>query len=187
MRPLPFMTFIAILSAGTASFAQESGNAISDGLAALLGNADQSGAQTAAPPVTAGGMVDASSPDAIAALLQQAGYRAAVTVDNIGDPKIESSAAGVDFSIYFYGCDNARNCQSVQLSSGYDLEQGTSFQSMNDWNSTQRFGFAYLDSESDPFVNYDINMAYGLSQENFMDSLAIWEAVLSDFQAHIDW
>ena len=75
----------------------------------------------------------------------------------------------------------------MQFSSGYDLEQGASFQMMNDWNATQRFGMAYLDDESDPFVNYDVNMAYGISKENFADSLALWDSIMSNFQTHINW
>jgi hypothetical protein len=189
MRSISVFSLATFLALSTAAQAQQTGDAISDGLAALLGRAQQ-GTQTS--PVTpgpglGGNMVDATSPDAIAGLMQQAGYRAVIGIDNIGDPKIDSSAAGVDFTIYFYGCNNAVNCQSLQFSSGYDLERGTSFQAMNDWNAAQRFGYAYLDQESDPFVNMDINMAYGISADSFMDSLAIWDQVLSDFQTHIDW
>jgi hypothetical protein len=190
MRSVSVFSLMAVLAFGGGAQAQQTGDAISDGLAALLGRAQQ-GTQTSpvnpAPGGVGGSMVDATSPDAIVGLLQQAGYRANLTVDNVGDPLIESSAAGVDFSIYFYGCDNAVNCQSLQFSSGYDLERGTSFQAMNDWNSTQRFGYAYLDNESDPFVNMDVNMAYGISTDSFFDTLAIWEQVLADFHTHIDW
>lgn len=188
MRRFSFISLVTILSMTSAVHAQQTGDAISDGLAALLGRAQQ-GTQTdpGPAPLSAGGLVDASNPQAVADLLQQAGYRAAVGVDNVGDPKIDSSAAAVDFSIYFYGCENARNCQSVQFSSGYDLEKGTSFQAMNDWNAAQRFGYAYLDSDSDPFVSMDVNMAFGISPDNFRDSLALWEQVLSDFHTHIDW
>jgi hypothetical protein len=192
MRPLHFTLILAGLAFGSAAQAEGTNNAISDGLAALLGTAQQGGAAVggtvAAPPVTtAAGLVDATSPQAIASLLQGAGYRAEVTVDNVKDPLIKSSAAGVDFSIYFYGCENNTNCQSIQFSSGYDLDRGSSFQAMNDWNAAQRFGYAYLDNESDPFVNMDINMASGISSDNFLDSLQLWEQVLSDFQTHIDW
>jgi Putative bacterial sensory transduction regulator len=188
MRSISIISLVATLSVVSAAHAQQTGDAISDGLAALLGRAQQgTESEPGAVTLSGGALVDATAPQAVANLLQQAGYRAVVGVDNIGDPKIDSSAAGVDFSIYFYGCENARNCQSLQFSSGYDLERGTSFQAMNDWNSTQRFGYAYLDNESDPFVNMDVNMAYGISPDNFLDSLALWEQVLSDFHTHIDW
>ncbi|MFM2389797.1 MAG: hypothetical protein RLZZ437_1352 [Pseudomonadota bacterium] len=192
MRAVSFSMIALSFLVPFAAEAQQSNDAVSEGLARLLGRAQQG---VEAPPagnsgggaVLGGNMVDATSPDVIAQLMQNAGYRAVVGVDNIGDPKIESSTAGVDFSIYFYGCENARDCQSLQFSSGYDLERGTSFQAMNDWNSSQRFGYAYLDNESDPFVNMDVNMSYGISSDNFMDSLAIWDQVLADFHQHIDW
>ncbi|MGL4319896.1 MAG: YbjN domain-containing protein [Paracoccaceae bacterium] len=186
MRSVSIMSLLVSLSVATAAQAQQTGDAISDGLAALLGRAQQ-GTESGVAPVVSGGLLDASSPQAVADILQQEGYRAAVGVDNVGDPKIDSSAAGVDFSIYFYGCDNGKDCQSLQFSSGYDLERGTSFQAMNDWNSTKRFGYAYLDNESDPFLNMDVNMSYGISPDNLRDTLAVWEQVLADFHTHIDW
>jgi hypothetical protein len=189
MRSISVFSLATFLALSTAAQAQQTGDAISDGLAALLGRAQQ-GTQTS--PVTpgpglGGDLIDASNPQAIVSLLQQAGYRAALGQDNNGDPKIDSSAAGVDYSIYFYGCRNGTNCQTLNFSSGFDLERGTSFQAMNDWNSAQFFGYAYLDNESDPFLNMDINMAFGISPDSFIDSLAIWEQLLSDFQTHIDW
>jgi Putative bacterial sensory transduction regulator len=192
MRTVSILSIIVGLSVGSAAFAQDTGKAISDGLAALLGGATQGTDGDAPAPVTnapalTGGLVDASSPQAIANLMQQAGYRAVLTTDNVGDPKIESSAAGADFSIYFYGCENGQNCLSLQYTSGYDLPDGASLGLMNDWNGTKRFGFAYLDNENDPFLNYDVNMSYGVSEQNFLDSLSLWDSILADFHAHIDW
>jgi Putative bacterial sensory transduction regulator len=189
MRAVSILSIIVGLSAGSAAFAQDTGKAISDGLAALLGGATQGdGAVDPGPaPALTGGLVDASSPQALANLMQQAGYRAVLTTDNVGDPKIESSAAGADFSIYFYGCENGQNCLSLQYTSGYDLPDGASLGLMNDWNGTKRFGFAYLDNENDPFLNYDVNMSYGVSEQNFLDSLSLWDSILADFHAHIDW
>jgi type 1 fimbria pilin len=193
MRSIFVLSIVCALMSANVVQAQQTGDAISDGLAALLGRAQQG---TQSPPaqsgtqggtVSASGLIDATSPQAIVSLMQQAGYRAALGVDNVGDPKIDSSAAGVDFTIYFYGCTNAVNCQSLQFSSGYDMEQGTSFQTMNDWNSTQRFGYAYLDNESDPFVNMDVNLSFGVSPDSLLDTIRLWDQVLSDFQAHINW
>lgn len=189
MRSILILAIATGLMSATVAQAQQSGDAISDGLAALLGRAQQGG-QT---PTTQGaadsvrGLVDATSANAVASLMQQAGYRAVVGVDNYGDPTIESSTAGVDFTVYFFGCQNGANCQSLQFLQGFDLPKGTSYQMMNDWNATKRFGFAFLDDESDPFVTMDVNMAYGVSEDNLLDTLRLWDQVLSDFQAHINW
>jgi Putative bacterial sensory transduction regulator len=193
MRVVSILSITLGLSVGSAAMAQDTGKAISDGLAALLGGATQGGdtgqgtATTTTAPALTGGMVDATAPQAIANLMQQAGYRAVLTTDNVGDPKIESSAAGADFSIYFYGCENGANCLSVQFSSGYDLPDGASLGLMNDWNGTKRFAFAYLDNENDPFINYDVNLYAGVSEQNFLESLSLWDTILADFHSHIDW
>ncbi len=193
MRTVFVLSIIAGLLVGTAATAQDTGKAISDGLAALLGGATQGQGTTVDPapvtpgPALAGGMVDASAPQAIANLMQQAGYRAVLTTDNVGDPKIESSAAGADYSIYFYGCENGQNCLSVQFTSGYDLPNGASLGLINDWNGTKRFAFAYLDNENDPFLNYDVNLYAGVSEQNFLETLSLWDTILADFHSHIDW
>jgi hypothetical protein len=191
MRALSILTVVVGLSSGSAAVAQDAGKAISDGLAALLGTAGQDpgvqGGTVVSPPVVAGGLIDANNPQVIADLMQKAGYRAVLTTDNIGDPKIDSSAGGADFSIYFYGCEGGQNCLSLQFSSGYDMPDGTTLGTVNDWNATKRFGFAYLDNENDPFLSYDINMTYGVSEQNFLDSLSLWDTIIADFQNHINW
>ena len=185
------MAMIVALASGAlapAAQAQQTGDAISDGLAALLGRAQQGTTGTVTPgPGLAGDMIDATAPQVIIGVLQQEGYRATLGQDNNGNPKIDSSAAGVDYSIYFNNCTNGANCTSLNFSAGFDLDKGTSFQTMNDWNSTQFFAYAYLDSESDPFVNMDVNMAFGVSVDNFVSSLSRWDQTLADFQRHIDW
>jgi Putative bacterial sensory transduction regulator len=132
--------------------------------------------------------VTADDPDAIVKLLQEWGYRATLVKDSQGDPKIDSATAGVNFSVYFYGCTAGADCSSIQLSSGFDMESGTTPEVVNAWNSTKRFGKVYLDDEQDPFIEMDITLAAGgVSRDNFRDDMDKWEQLLSDFQTHIDW
>jgi hypothetical protein len=191
MRAVSILSVILGLSASHAAFAQDTGKAISDGLAALLGGATQGdGGQVDPGPGAAaltGGLVDAGAPQVIVSLMQQAGYRAVLTETNDGDPSIESSAAGANFYIYFYGCQNGQNCLSLQFESGYDLPDGASLGLINDWNSTKRFAYSYLDNENDPYLNMDLNMSYGISEQNFLDWLSLWDTQMADFHSHINW
>ncbi len=132
--------------------------------------------------------VVAENPQAIAGLLKDIGYRAELTKDDTGDPKIESAAAGVNFSIYFYGCTDGKACSSIQFSSGFDLDSALNMSSVNDWNTRKRYGKVYIDDEGDPYLEMDINLAGGgITEDSFRDSLDSWERLLSDFQEHIDW
>ncbi len=130
----------------------------------------------------------ASNPEALADYMRQIGYRAELTTDDEGDPKIKSATGGANFSIYFYGCEQNKGCDSLQLSSGFDLDNGSSLNAVNSWNSKKRYGKAYLDDEKDPYIEYDVNLAKGgVSQENFRDTLEVWDRVLTDFRSYIDF
>ena len=141
---------------------------------------------TATPALAAN--VQAEYPAAIAELMKTFGYRAELTTDDQGDPKIKSSAGGANFSVYFYGCTNGKDCTSIQFSAGFDLTDGTTLEVVNDWNTAKRYGKVYLDSENDPYIEMDINLEFGgVGEETFRDTLDIWDRLVSDFKTHIDW
>jgi hypothetical protein len=68
--------------------------------------------------------VCASDPEGVVAALQAEGYKAQLSKDNVGDPKIESSASGYDFTIYFYGCKDNNACNSLRFAVSFE-DDGT--------------------------------------------------------------
>ena len=58
---------------------------------------------------------------------------------------------------------------------------------VNTWNREFRFGKVYLDDENDPFLEMDVNLDYGVSEGNFLDTLDWWTVVLGRFEEYIDW
>jgi hypothetical protein len=93
----------------------------------------------------------------------------------------------VRFHVQFFGCDGIKDCQSVQFWSAFDLTKGIDLERINDWNRDKRYGKAYLDGEMDPFLEMDVNMTGGLPPATAIENLALWTAVLAEFQDHIDW
>lgn len=138
-----------------------------------------------APPLSAQ-TVDATDPAKLVAVIQDLGYRASLESDGIGDPMIGSSVGGVEFGIYFYGCTKGESCKSVLFKVGYDREEGTALDVVEAWNERTLFGRAYLDEESDPWVEMSVNLFGGVSRKNFEDTYDWWEVVLDDFEKHID-
>lgn len=132
--------------------------------------------------------VSAHYPETIVDALRDAGYKAVLTVDDVGDPKISSAASGVSYSIWFYGCDdeNAR-CTDVQFVAGFDLSTPFDPGPINDWNRSNTIGQAYLDEDGDPYVQHYVVALDGLSRQGFDLLLRRWEIALSDFRALIDW
>lgn len=135
----------------------------------------------------AGPMIDARNAQAILAVLQGLGYRALLNADSDGDPRIDSASQGVNWSMYFYGCTNGVDCQSVQYSAGFNLRNGIAMQTINTWNRTKRYGKSWIDDENDPYLEMDINLDGGVTEANFRDSLDIWNEILADYLVHIDW
>jgi Putative bacterial sensory transduction regulator len=129
--------------------------------------------------------VDATEPETLASLIRELGYRASVEKDNAGDPMIRSSAGGVDFQIYFFGCEGGERCRSLLFQAGYNLESGTTVDVVEAWNEDVLFGRAYLDDEADPWVEMPVNLFGGVNRENFADTFDWWETVIGDFQRHI--
>lgn len=134
-----------------------------------------------------GQLVDATDPFSIMKLIQEDGYQARLETDSTGDPMITGRLGSANWSMYFYGCENNRDCNSVSLSSGFDLADGLSAESANAFNYEWRWASVELDEENDPFLRMDINLIYGVSEDNFRDSFDTWRIVLEKFVTFIDW
>lgn len=129
-------------------------------------------------------------PQSIAQFLQAEGYKAKIDKDGDGDPMIRSGADGLNFFIYFYGCENHSRCKDVQFSVGFDTAdgKGPSLEKINEWNHRWRFSRAFLDKENDPMLQMDVMFSGGeMSQQMFRENLDMWTDVLGKFKTHIDW
>lgn len=131
--------------------------------------------------------LDGSNPDKLAAVIRGLGYNATVSTDGDGYPMIEGNYRGSNYFIYFYGCDQSQGCNSVQFVSGYNLENGMTFQEVNEWHLAKRFGRVELDDEMDPWITMPVNLDYGVSVANFEDTFDYWTIVLDEFEDYIGW
>lgn len=137
----------------------------------------------AAGPIPDGGV----TVEDVAAVMQAKGYRAEITADSQGDPKILSSTAGKNFSVFFYGCSDVKRCTAIQFSAGFDLKQGMTLAKINEWNFNKRFATGSLDDEMDPYMSYDIDVEHGYTTEAIANNLDRWEAVVGKFKTFIDY
>ncbi|MGE0703017.1 MAG: YbjN domain-containing protein [Vicinamibacterales bacterium] len=140
-----------------------------------------------AEPAAAQELVSASDPDGLVAAILAMGYQASLDKDGTGDPIIFSRANGGNFSIEFYGCSENKACKTLRFFAGYDLENGTTLDAVNAWNSEQRFASAFLDAEADPFLQMDVNTEGGISIKTLQTNLQAWEAQKRAFESHINF
>ena len=134
--------------------------------------------------------VAAKDPDTLVRFLQAEGYKAKLDKDTEGDPKIMSNASGSPFQILFYGCEQHRDCTSVQFSSGYDTDdgEGPDLTAINAWNRDKRWVQAYVDKDGDPWLNMDVfTGATGLPQDTFKGAFEVWIEQMGAFEKTIGW
>ena len=120
----------------------------------------------------------------VARSLQVKGFMTDITTDKDGDPLIKSMLEGAKFSVYFYECGKPR-CKSIQFAAGFVMKGTMQASQVADWNRTKRFGRVYLDRESDPWIEMDMDLEHGATTEAMANNLARWMLVLSEFRKYI--
>lgn len=136
-----------------------------------------------ARPYPAGGVTAGE----VADILSAQGLPAEVTTDDEGDPMVKSSSEKVNWRVYFYTCENGR-CANIQFQAGFDLDDNTiSYEKINTWNFTKRFGRGALDGEMDPYLRYDIDAEKGFTSEAMTLATETWLMMLPKFVAYIGY
>jgi hypothetical protein len=139
-----------------------------------------------AAPATAN-EIFASEPKSVVTALQNLGYRAAISTDSAGNPLIESGIAGINYNVFFYGCDGTTNCQWIEFSTSFTLNTPSTLASMNDWNTNNLFGTGFIGSDGATFLTYVVTTTGGLTRENFDDIVRRWDVSVTDFMRHINF
>lgn len=122
----------------------------------------------------------------VAAVLKARGLPATIGKDKQGDPMVSSKIGAVNFQVYFYTCRGSR-CAAIQFSKGYNLESGISCEQVDTWNRKKRYGKVHRDSESDPYIQMDIDVERGSTTESIANNLETWIVVLEQFSEYINW
>ena len=58
-------------------------------------------------------------------------------------------------------------------------------EAINAWNRDKRFGKAYLDSDLDAVIEYDVNLEHGISRENLDSTFQVWSLILKQYADYI--
>lgn len=85
------------------------------------------------------------------------------------------------FRSVIYVADDHR---SVQFSVGFvDLEP--SLERINEWNRDMRFSSSYIDSEGDPNLKLDLDIAGGVTQDRMIGFLSSCRTAFENWRQHI--
>ncbi|MDE9451452.1 YbjN domain-containing protein [Aliiroseovarius sp. Z3] len=130
--------------------------------------------------------IKASDPQTVLAYFQDIGAPATLTEDSVGDPMIELQYYGTTFVVFFYGCSDNINCNSLQFYAGYTAENEISPEAMNTWNADQRYGRVYQDADGRKKLEYDIYTGNaGVDSGDFDEMFDIWTELVKSFEAQL--
>ena len=147
---------------------------------ALLLAAGLSAPQAAA----AQSLVDASEVQTIATVAREFGS-VDVDTDSTGDPMLSGQMGETSYAVFFYGCTDGADCQTIQMMSSWVNPGEVNIDTVNTWNREKRFGKAYLDDEGDPVLEMNVNLFAGVSETNLSDTFDWWRVVLDVFEEYI--
>ena len=139
------------------------------------------GLAACSPPPSAVDLIYPSSPQTIATKLQDLGYRANIIEDNLGDPLIETAMEGLTVLIFFYGCEDNRDCKAIQFWTGFDNDGGVSADYLNGWNDAVALGLAAVNDDSVYVVHY-VRGDNGITGTAFEETIRLWRLVITDFK-----
>jgi hypothetical protein len=135
--------------------------------------------------VQAQDLVDGSNTDEIANIARGYGSATLDTQSN-GDPKITGKIEGVGYSVYFMNCTDGANCEDLNFYAGF-LDNKQTMDAINAWNRDKRFGKAYLDSDLDAVLEFDVNLEHGVSHENLDAAFSLWGLLLDQYTTYIGY
>ena len=92
--------------------------------------------------------------------------------------------AGIPYQLYFMNCTDSTNCEDVQFYSGF-LDVKPDLERINAWNRDKRFGKAYLDSDLDAVIEWDVNLEHGLTRENMDAAFSLWWLLLDQYTTYV--
>ena len=72
---------------------------------------------------------------------------------------------------------------SIQLHAGFKAQADP--EAINAWNRDNRFGRAFLDTDEDPILQYDLDLEGGVTERTIQEAVRTFRALLEDFSESV--
>lgn len=130
-------------------------------------------------------VLDGNSVDEILNIAK--GYGAAtLEKQSSGDPQISGKINGVSYQVFFMNCTDNKDCEDLNFYAGF-LDNKPTLEHINEWNRDKRFGKAYLDSDLDAVVEFDLNLEKGVTSDNLDAAFSLWSLILDQYTTYIGY
>ena len=135
-------------------------------------------------PMFAQQLITGDPPEAVLTVAQAWGD-AHLETDNQGDPMLVGTIEGIRYVGFFYGCGKGgTGCRSLELRASWTVDY-VSLEHINEWNSTTRFGKAYIASDGDVVLEMEVNLDYGVTRDNLDDTFDWWRIGMTEYVEHL--
>ena len=131
---------------------------------------------TAPLSAVAQNLVMADNPDKVLEIARGFGSAELESASD-GSPRIRGRMEGTNYSVLFYGCEDGKDCTTIQFWMYTNAPQNPLL-ALNNWNRDRRFGKAYIDADGDVVIEMDVNLLGGVSPKNLDDTFDWWRIVL---------
>jgi hypothetical protein len=119
------------------------------------------------------------TPDELANILRNAGYRAEV-VHKGNNYSIRTAMAGYNVDVYLY-CNTEVKCTSVDWDMAFVASPQYTLQLANAWNREKRFAKAYIAADGGFFIEYTVEFSGGVTAEAFAQSARRFDSLCGDW------
>ena len=150
-------------------------------------------AAVAAQGPAAGELVTKVTGVELARILQDAGYKAKLGLDDSGDPEIETSMSGFNVNITTDFCEKGVGCglfMCVAFIAGEDKgvkNPKITTENINKWHLNRYFGQVFVDSDEDLGVSVAFSTSGGVSPEFIANSFERCDSVFGEFDNAFGW
>lgn len=144
----------------------------------------------ATTPLSAAEYIGTIEPDNILKMLTDNGYEDAFVADTDYEdlPILNFTLANSKAVIYFYECGKTgKACEYLRLYIRWAMDDRPSYKVVNDFNAAERFSQAYIDDENDPVIEQWITLEGGISDVNFINTVATFGQTVDKFEDAIGW
>lgn len=139
--------------------------------------------QSAAAADCQDGHICAGNPEGVLTAMKSLGVEAELVKDGAGDPQIDVTSAGYDYTILFYECVENIDCKSLTFITVFNDDGNNTATLANQWNKTRRFSHMAVNDDMTLGLTYDVTTQGGLNQANFAGIVDRWQTNLADLNA----
>jgi hypothetical protein len=96
--------------------------------------------------------------------------------------------SGLKTFVDFYDCaDDLTECYTLLFNVALDLNDGTTLEKANEWNTTEITGRVWLDRDRDPTLDFALSTFDGIPMSVFEDSMKLWDRKIGDVKDFFDF